>query len=324
MTEQKIHYRKVRDLGAIFSAAFGFIKQNFKPFFGSILFLAGPFIIVGSAVSAYMIGSSTTITRMLQNMDSFYGNLIISYLFSMIFYFIGITVYNVVLNKNIMANEKLEPHESLTINHALSGFFNDFWRMLGNMLLLTLFLVIAVIVIALVFGGIFALIGAGGGSSSGGAIAMAVIMVLLFFAGMLLFGPVLSYIPLAALFICQRDRVGIFEALRKVFYYLKGNFWPTWVVSFVALICYMVMGFVVQIPVFIISMVSTFSRIKSVAGYGEQDESTPLLMVVVIIISSLLSYCVMSVYYLMTIYQFTNLEERKEGSGIIDKINQIQ
>jgi hypothetical protein len=39
MTEQKISYRKVRDLGGIFTAAFGFVKQNFKPFFGSILFL---------------------------------------------------------------------------------------------------------------------------------------------------------------------------------------------------------------------------------------------------------------------------------------------
>jgi hypothetical protein len=324
MTEQKIYYRKVRDLGAIFSAAFGFIKQNFKPFFGSILFLAGPFIIVGSAVSAYMIGSSSTLTRMLRNLDSFYGNIIMSYLFSMIFYFIGITVYNVILNKNILTNEKLQANESLTINHSISGFFNDFWRMLGNMLLLTIFLIIALVVIALAIAGIFALIGAGGSGSSGGAIAVAVIVVLAIFVAMLLFGPVLSYIPLAALFVCQRDRVSIFTALRKVFHYLKGNFWMTWVVSFVALLCYMVMGFVVQIPVLIISMVSTFSRIKSVAGYGEQDESTPMLMVIVVIISSLLSYCVMSVYYLMSIYQYTNLEEKKEGSAIIEKINQIQ
>ncbi|MBL7919962.1 MAG: hypothetical protein JNJ40_06585 [Bacteroidia bacterium] len=319
--EQKISYRKVRDLGAIFSATFGFIKQNFKPFFGSILFLAGPFIIVGAAVSAYMVGSSANIARMLRNMDEFYGNMILSYLFSIIFYFIGITIYNVVINKNILTNEKLEPGESLKLNHSMSNFFNDFWRMLGNMLLLTLFLIIAFVVIALVFGGLIALSGAGG---SGGAVAVTVIMVLVVFFGLLLFGPILSYIPLAALFVCQRDGINIGAALRKVFYYLKGNFWMTWVVSMVALICYMVMGFFVQIPVFIISAASTFSRLKSVSAYGEEDNSATLLMVVVIIISSLLSYCVMSVYYLMTVYQYTNLEEKKEGSAIIEKINQIQ
>ncbi len=318
--EQRISYRKVRDLGGIFSAAFGFIKQNFKPFFGSILFLAGPFIIIGAAVSAYMVGSSAGIARMLRNMDEFYGNIILAYLFSMIFYFIGITIYNVVINKNILTNEKLQPGESLTLNHSMSNFFGDFWPMLGNMLLLILFLIIATAVIVLVFAGIFALIGPGGGVASA---FLPILLVLLLFFAMLLFGPVLSYIPLAALFVCQRDRINVFAALRKVFYYLKGNFWMTWVVTMVALICYMVMGFFVQIPVFIVSAASTFSRLKSADIYAEES-STSLVMVIVIVISSLLSYCVMSVYYLMSVYQYTNLEEKKEGSAIIEKINQIQ
>jgi hypothetical protein len=41
-------------------------------------------------------------------------------------------------------------------------------------------------------------------------------------------------------------------------------------------------------------------------------------------ISSLLSYGVMVVYHLIAIYQFTHLEEKKEGKSIIDRINQIQ
>ena len=254
--EQKISYRKVRDLGGIFTAAFGFIKQNFKPFFASILFLAGPFIIVGAAVSAYMIGSSANIAKMLSNMDEFYSNMILSYLFSMIFYFIGITVYNVVINKNILANEKLQAGEPLTLGHSMANFFSDFWRMLGNMLLLTLFLIVTLVVIALVFGGIFALISPGNNASMA---LLPVLLILIVFFVLLIFGPVLSYIPIAALFVCQRDRINIFAALRKVFYYLKGNFWVTWVVSMVALICYMVMGFFVQLPVIIVSAASTFS-----------------------------------------------------------------
>lgn len=322
MTDQKIHYRKVRDLGAIFTATFAFIKQNFKPFFGSLLFLAGPFIIVGSAISAYMMGSSMTFTKIVQNLESFYGKLLISYFFSMIFILIGVAIYNVILNKNLIENEKLQQHEPLTINHAITGFFGDFWRVLGNMILLGLVSIVAFALIALVFGGLFAL--TGGSSGGGGAIALIVIMVILLLVVILLFGPILSFIPIAALFVCQRDRVNIFAAIKKVLYYLKGNFWMTWVISFVALISYSIMGFIVQIPVLIISLVTTFSRARSTIGYGEADETTPLLLVSVIIISSLLSYGVLSIYYLMTIYQYTNLEEKKEGSSIIEKINQIQ
>lgn len=322
MTEQKIYYRKVRDLGGIFTATFAFIKQNFKPFFGSLLFLAGPFFIVGSAISAYMMGSSMSFTKMVQHMESFYGKLLVSYFFSMMFILIGITIYNVILNKNLIENEKLQSHEPLTINHSISGFFGDFWRVLGNMILLGLVSVVAFALIALAFGGLFAL--TGGGSGNSGAIAIIVILVILLLVVILLFGPVLSFIPIAAMFVCQRDRINIFAAIKKVFYYLKGNFWMTWVISFVAIICYSVMGFIVQIPVLIITLITTFSRARSTIGYGEADESTPLLLVAVIIISSLLSYAVMSVYYLMTIYQYTNLEEKKEGSSIIEKINQIQ
>lgn len=322
MNEQKISYRKVRDISGIFGAAFGFIKQNFKPFYGSLLFLAGPFIIVGSSISAYMMGSSMTFTRLVRDMSSFYGNLLMSYLFSSIFIFIGVTIYNVLLNKNILENEKLQNNEPLTINHSITGFFNDFWRMLGNTLLLALFIILVILFIVLVFTGIFGLVGAGG--NSGGAIAFAVLFVILLFVAILIFGPIISFIPLAALFVCQRDRIGIFSAIRKVMFYLKGNFWMTWLVSFVAMLTYMIMGFIVQLPVLIITLVTTFSRARSTIGYGQAEDTTPLLLVVVIIISSLLSYAVLSLYYLMSVYQYTNLEEKKEGSSIIEKINQIQ
>ena len=322
MTNQKIYYRKVRDLGGIFAATFGFIKQNFKPFYSSLLFLAGPFIIVGSAISAYMVGASVNITKLATNLQSFYGDLLYAYFFSMIFIFIGVAIYNVIINKNLIENEKLDPTESLTINHTTTGFFSHFWYVLGNMLLLAVLLIVVVMLFALVFGGIFAL--AGGNSGSGAVILITVIALILLLCGLLIFGPILSFIPLAALFVCQRDRVGIFSAIKKVLYYLKGNFWMTWLVSFVALISYSIMGFIVQLPVFILTLVSTFSRFSATNNYTAKDEPTSLILVVVIIVCSLLSYSVMSVYYLMTIYQFTSLEEKKEGSAIIEKINQIQ
>ena len=213
MDQQKIYYRKVRDLGGIFTATFAFIKQNFRPFFGGLLFLAGPFIIVASAISAYMMGSSMTFTKMVRNLESFYGKLLFSYLFSMIFVFIGITIYNVILNKNLIENEKLKDGEPLTINHAITGFFSDFWRVLGNTIILVLVSIVVIAVIALAFGGVFAL--TGGGSSNGGAIALVVLMVILLLIALLIFGPVLSFVPLAALFVCQRDRIGIFSAIKK-------------------------------------------------------------------------------------------------------------
>lgn len=318
----KIYYKQVRDLGGIFSATFGFIKSNFKTVYGSLLFFAGPFLLVSATVSSYMLGSSLSFTKLYGGgTNAFYSDLILSYFTAMLILFIGITVYNVILNRNIIENEKLSGEEPLTLKHSTIQFWPDFWRILGNTLLVVLVVVLVTALIVLIFAGIFVLLG---GGKSTGSMVIAVLGVLALFVCMLIFGPILSFIPMASLFICQRDEIGIFAAIGKVLRYMKGNFWMTWVVSMVGLLVYMVMGTVVQIPVFIVSLLTTFSRVNTTVGYGMQDQSTPILLIVVTAISSLLSYGVMVFYHLVSVYQFTSLEEKKEGKSILEKIDQIK
>jgi hypothetical protein len=131
------------------------------------------------------------------------------------------------------------------------------------------------------------------------------------------------FVPLASLFVCQRDSINLFPAMGKVIGYMKNNFWNTWVVSMVGFLTYSLMASIAQIPAFIISMITAFSRIKSTVGYGVEDDSTPLLLVIVTAVSSLLSYGVMVIYHLIIVYQYTSLEEKKEGQSIMEKINQI-
>lgn len=263
MIEQKVYYKRVRDLGKIFSATFGFIKQNFKTLYGSLLFFAGPFLLIAAAISAYSFGSNLGMSKLFRgNLTAFYGDILGSYLITIFVMLIGITIYNVLLNRNLIENEKLSPAEPLTLSHSRINFWPDFWRMLLNTLLLFFVLLVTIVIIALVFGGIIALV-TSGGDSSGGAVILVVIMMLLLFAAMIIFGPILMFVPMASLFVCQRDSISLFPAMSQVFRYMKNNFWSTWVVSFVGFLTYMVMGAIVQIPVFIITMITAFSRVKS-------------------------------------------------------------
>ncbi|MCW3076829.1 MAG: hypothetical protein JWO32_1438 [Bacteroidetes bacterium] len=323
MTEQKIYYKKVRYLGEIFSACFGFIKQNFKTLYGSLLFYAGPFLLIAATVSAYMFGSSLGMNKVFRGgLTGYYSDLIVSYFVSLAVMLIGITVYNVILNRNILENEKLLPGEQLTLNHATKNFWPDFWRILGNTLILIFVLIAAVIVLALLFAGIFGLLSGSNGSGTG-AIVLTIIAGILMFIAFLIFGPILMFVPMAALFVCQRDGLSIFPSMGKVFRYMKNNFWNTWIVSFLGFLTYATLASVAQIPVFIITFITTFSRLKSTVGSGIEDSSPSLLLVVVTVISALLSYGIMVIYHLIIVYQYTSLEEKKEGASIIDKINQI-
>lgn len=315
MSEEKIYYRTVRDLGGIFAAAFGFIRQNFKMFFGSILLYAGPFLLIGTIVSSYMLHSAINFAA-IGNFAYNYQEILSAYAIVITIMFIGVSVYNVILNKNIIENEKLTEHEPLTIRQVSHNFFDDYWRVLGNMFLLGITIAAVFGILFMVF---FALFTIGGGTSG-----LGILMVFIFIAFAFIFLPVLIYIPLAAMFVCQRDKVNIFEALGKVMRYLSGNFWNTWVVSFIALLCYSVMAMFAQLPVYIITFITAFTRAKSTIGYGAAESSTPMLLVVITSVCTLISYMVMSVYYLMNIFQYTSLEEKKEGSSILEKINQIQ
>src|ERR1700751_197853 len=51
---EKIEFRKVRDFGALFNDGIAFLRINFKSFFGIILMVAGPFIILTGLLSGYM------------------------------------------------------------------------------------------------------------------------------------------------------------------------------------------------------------------------------------------------------------------------------
>ena len=45
-TNNYIEFKKQRELGEILSDSFGFIRNEFKPFFGTILKIVGPYILV--------------------------------------------------------------------------------------------------------------------------------------------------------------------------------------------------------------------------------------------------------------------------------------
>src|SRR3954470_21352007 len=50
---EKINFRQARDFGETFNVSVTFLRQNFKIFFLSILFLAGPFVLVSAIAGAF-------------------------------------------------------------------------------------------------------------------------------------------------------------------------------------------------------------------------------------------------------------------------------
>jgi hypothetical protein len=309
--EQHISFRKVRDLSGVFSATFAFIKQNFKAVFISLLLFAGPFILIYSTIASVAFGSIFNFSQIKTINPGLFVNFFVAYVLAVVIMLIGISVYNVILMKSVIDNENKE--ERLTIKSILNGFFDQYWRSFGNLLLLTITTIVFLILLAFFMIAVFTLF-------FGASTLLGIFLTILLFCASIIYLPILSYIPLAALFVCQRDKIGIFQAIAKVMRYLKSNFWNTWVVSFIAMLTYSSMSMIAQLPVIIVTIINTFSK---VGHYSAGEESVSLTLVILTGACSLLSFGVMSIYYLMCIYQFGSLEEKQEGLKVLEKINTI-
>ena len=57
---EKIEFRKVRDFGEVLNASITFIRQNFKSVMRSLLFIAGPFLLVGSVTPVITLANIST------------------------------------------------------------------------------------------------------------------------------------------------------------------------------------------------------------------------------------------------------------------------
>jgi len=320
MIDQKIYYRKARNFGQVFSESFGYIKQNFKTFFGSIILFTLPIIAIITLLIIYMV--NTGLSRQFEfgrGGNNFIGEMLFA-VFGVFFLFLLVqTVYITVINEHLVINEQMANDEFVKTNHIGKTFFNSFWRVLGNSMLLAIFAIVTLLIYALINGAISAVFATGG---IAGILLAGCIQILT----SLIITPIIGYIFISSLFVVQKDKVGIITALGKVFRYLKGNFWMTWCVSVVGYIITYFATLIVMIPAIIFMFLQVFSRINYNTNNLNTDVSSTTIIIgsLIFLITLTLALCVYAIYFLMCNFQYTSLEEKKEGSSIIEKINQIQ
>lgn len=315
---QKIYLRKTRDFGQVFGASFGYIREHFKQFYGSILLLAGPFALLsGLAISYFMSGAFKGMYSGVAVAPTFNG-FWLPYIGVILSGMLGNTVFGTVLNQHLILNEQMGPQQKPVVADIARSFFSVYWRNLLAWLLFLVVAIVGVIALALIIGGLVWVIAAING------VLGVLFGILLYIFFLFILVPYISFIIINSFFVIQRDKIGLFEAIRKVGGYVRGNFWMTWLLSLVALAISYFGMFICMLPVYILMIVTAVSRIPQADTLGAQGGSDfSLLSYVLWCISSLLLFVVLSFYHLMCSFQYNHLEEKKDGKNILDKINAI-
>jgi hypothetical protein len=308
----KINFNKERDFSAVFSDTLLFIKQNFKPLFSSILFIAGPFLLVSGSAIGYLQSGGIYKGGFMRG-----GSLDVSNVFlivGVIFFsaLIGsMVLYCVVFNYMILYNKKPEG-ETITVSEVGQQVLKTIWRTLGSFLMIVLITVVIAVILVLAAVGISAALAEFG----------AVIMGLVLIAAVLIYGPVLSYLYQATFFVVLRDESTAMSSMSKVWFYTKGNFWWTWLIMVVAVISLYIINMVFALPATIYGAMNTFSRIRD---YSSMDSSGPnIIAIILYTVAMFFSYFTHAIMLVLCAFNFLGHEEKQEGKGLFSQIDEIK
>jgi hypothetical protein len=314
MQQQKIEFRKERDFGSILGDSLKFIKQNFKSFFGSVILIVGPFILLMGLGYAYM--QTSMMNMMYSKPSNPFAMFNSTYFLSIgVMMFCGllanILLSGVVYNYMIIYQEK-QFGEAITVSEVGKRVWSNIGR-------LTIASIIFILVFILVLT-VLVLIGVGFVSMLGAVAGVLLALVLIF--GILIFAPVFAYFIPAAFFVVVRDENSIFASMAKVKKYLSGNFWWTWLIMVVALFGLGILQMLFNLPASIVSMMNTFTRMSDMNNL-QPEAGNNILLMVFYTLGMFLTYCTSSISHLISAFNFMSHEEQHEGKGLMSRIDEI-
>jgi len=314
---EKIELRKVRDFGALFNDGIAFIRKNFKSFFGSILYLAGPFIIITGILSGYMqsLQSKLLMGNWLNSFKlgsdagllsaNFIGTLTIFVLISML----TTLVTTACICLYFKEYDKARPEE-LPISRSLisPNLASACWRLFYNLLLLGLLMGLVTLLLVGVCAVLFMVP------------VLNILVGIALVIGLLIVTPVLMYILYVTNYLIIRDEVLVTEAFAKAWRYAKGNFWWTWLLMVAVTICLGTLLSLFSLPLTIINFSQAFTRISD-PNSGSDSSLLIIIFGALSMVGQLLVFT--PLLFTFCIFNFHNHEERHEGTGLMSRIDDL-
>ena len=312
--EQKINFKQERDFGTVLGDALKFIKQNFKSFFGNVIVIVGPFLLLMGLGYGYM---QQGLLAFRQNPLGGFKNFNAEFIIAIIVVVLFGLIVNVLLNSVVFAYMGLYSEknigEKITISEVGQIVRKRMGLMIGSVLTITVLFSFIIGIIVLICAGIIAGLGVGGG----------ILVGFIVFFSFAIFIPILYYFMPASFYVIIRDDVFIFEAMGKVRKYLKDNFWWTWLIMVVTIIAISILNFFFNLPATVISMMDTFSRIKDLSQVGTQNDNS-FLLTLFYTLGIFLTSCASTIGHVISAFNFLSQEEKHEGKGLLERIEEIK
>jgi hypothetical protein len=304
--QEKINFRQTRDFGETFNVSIKFFRQNLKLFFQSLLFIAGPFILISAIAGAFYQSSALSMFSIAKMGQS---NIFSQFGWSYLIFIIATITASMVLLATVF---------SFMINYMEKGpggfAVNDVGRTvvknIGN-----IFSVFFIIFLLVVF--IVAVIGVIVFGIATAAPVLGILFGIAIFFGLLIILPPLMWQLSVVYLVKMQEGSSVLNSLGRTRKVMHGNFWWTWIIMVCAVMAVGIISFVFALPQAIYQIVLMFSHLKSTSG----DVSIPFL-----IVATVCTFCSTLLYsglYVISAFHYYSLAEQKDGIGLMERIDEI-
>lgn len=287
--EQKIIFYKVRSFSQKLNATIEFLKQNYQTLGKSILYILGPMAILNGLLFSqyidFMFGTmSATDPVDVQNPFAFISNP--SYLG-----FILLSTFSAILNFAVIFNFMKLYHGKYPGEITVMEVLNSSWKDIIPLLILGIIATIMIMAgfFALIIPGIYLMI----------ALSLAV--------------PALFF-----------EELGIFESIGRSFKLVKGKWWSTFGLLFVASILMYAVSMIFILPFYIFYFLSIFTLVEETGISADTSawwfQGGMTISVMFMILGSFLTY---SIPMVALSFQYFNLVERRESVGLMKEIEEL-
>jgi hypothetical protein len=321
-TPLPFEFRRSRDFGESFTALFEFLRRNWKNLSMSLVFIAGPLILILGVGGGFLLSEIVaSFQKTVYGEPDFTGNItviILEVIVLMTVYFLtGATVLAITCEYiHFTMNEAIERFD---VSMLWAKITSRFWWHISNFVIINCvaFLFVLPIIILL------ALLRAIGGF--GGIELVIIFYLVIIFIGVpigVYIGTLLSLFPMMRM----TENIGAIDGIKRCFFLIKNHFWVTFGYYFVVGLIQSVIGGIFMIPFYIMYFIAVFTLIPQI---GHTESGSPLLNFgmgfqigftvagVIAVGGSLLLNCMTTTAHAI---QYFNLVERKEGVGMLAKL----
>jgi len=309
-----IYYHRTRDFGRKLNATFEFIRQNFKPLFKSILFIAGPPVLIGSLLLGSFMGDfmNFSIVSSKGGGPEAFRQYFLSIGFwaqmalMIVFLVVSGVMTTATINSYIILYEE-KAGQKVDVHDVWQRVRETFWMYFGTMFFFALCGMLAYIIVLIPI------------------VVLAQISVALVILSVMVLGGVMVYLLISVsltFFVRGYEKIGFLDALARSFRLVQGKWWST---LGLIVILHMIMSFasyIFMIPWYAMWIVTMMHSIE--AGSPAETSSTMQILMTVFFAFYYLAYTMLtSLPQIGVAFQYFNLVEMKESRGLMNSIESL-